>query len=194
MITKYARGMVYWVNLPNTYGDSVQTGRRPCVIVSNNIGNIFSDNITIVPCTTNIEKATNQPTHYTTKVYVTTESVVLCENIVTISKKLCDSFIGLLDENEMKAIDECIAIALGLKEIPKHTKPKDIQEEHHIQEEPIQEKTINQKITDPEVKKQFILDFEKYGVEYIVKKYHVASVSAAYHRKEYYQKQLTNLK
>lgn len=186
MIAKFARGMVYWVNLPNTFGDTVQTGRRPCVIVSNDVGNIFSKNITVVPCTTNIEKINSQPTHYTTNLFVTTESVVLCENIMTISKSLCDGFIGLLDDNEMAAIDKCLAITLGLTEVPKPVKSEEVQEETT--------RTINRKITDPKVKKQFVSDFENYGPDYVVQKYNVASIQAAYHRKEYYQKQLTKKK
>lgn len=190
MISRFARGMAYWINLPNTHGDSVQSGRRPCIIVSNNIGNVFSENITVVPCTTNIEKINSQPTHYTTKLYTTTESVVLCENIITVSKKLCDTFIGMLDEREMSIIDKCLAIAIGLEKVPENINLEEVKEET----EAIEERTINSKITDPEVKKQFILDFAKHGVEYVVKKYNVASVQAAYHRKEYYQKQLTKKK
>lgn len=186
MIAKYARGMVYWINLPNTFGDSVQTGRRPCVIISNNVGNIFSENVTVVPCTTNIEKADSQPTHYTTKLYATTESVVLCENIITVSKRLCDTFIGLLDEHEMKNIDKCVSIALGLQEVPKSTNIAEVQEDTL--------KLKSNRIASIDIKKEYLADFEKYGVDYVIAKYNVASISAAHQRRLYYQKQLTKKK
>lgn len=190
MIAKYARGMVYWVNLPNAYGDSVQTGRRPCIIVSNNVGNIFSENLTIVPCTTNLEKSDSQPTHYKTKLYATTESVVLCENINTVNKKLVEGFIGLLDETEMEAIDKCIAIAIGLQEIPKNQELPEMPRDASVSEEEI---NVG-RVVSLEAKKEFLLDFAKHGVDYVVRKYQVASPGAAYQRRKYYQKQLTKKK
>lgn len=117
MLSKYTRGMVYWCELPNWYGDNVQSGKRPCIIVSNDVNNIFSNNIMIVPCTTNLNKEKSQPTHYTTKITKDVESVVLCESIFTISKHLLSSFIGVLDNNTMNEIDECIKIALGLTQL-----------------------------------------------------------------------------
>jgi len=190
MVSRYARGMVYWVNLPTAYGDSVQTGRRPCIIVSNNVGNLFSDNLTVVPCTTNIEKINSQPTHYNTKIYSNTESVVLCENIITVAKKLCDGFIGIMDEQEINKIDECIKIALGLVDIPQPVKLEEVPEDPEIPEE---EKATGRIVND-EVKRQYISDFAKYGADYVMRKYKVASISAANQRKNYYKNQLTKSK
>lgn len=180
MITRFARGMVYWVNLPNWYGDNVQSGKRPCIIVSNDIGNIFSENIMVVPCTSNMNKENTQPTHYTTRVTKDTESVVLCENIFTISKKLTEGFIGLLDAKTMEEIDKCIMIALRLADIP--------QSVPLIPEETPTKDT--KRIITKEQKQQYIQDYENYGLDYIVTKYNVASRSAAYQRYTYYKKQI----
>jgi len=45
------RGDVYWINLDPTNGSEIKK-TRPCVVVSNDIGNRFSPLITVVPITT----------------------------------------------------------------------------------------------------------------------------------------------
>jgi mRNA interferase MazF len=180
MISRFTRGMVYWVTLPNYYGDTVMSGRRPCIIVSNDVGNMFSENITIVPCTSNIGKDSTQPTHHTTRITKDTESIVLCENIMTISKKSADTFIGVLDNITMKHIDECIKIALGINEVPVTVTVTEQAEEPTPQEP--------KKLITKEHQKQYVADYDTYGVDYVVTKYAVASRSAAYQRYNYYKR------
>lgn len=197
MVSKYVRGMIYWVNLPNTYGDSVQTGRRPCIIVSNNIGNVFSENITIVPCTTQIDKKTDQPTHHLIKIFSQNESLVLAENVITISKKLCDGFIGILDENNMKEVDKILKIALDLGDTPivMHTNVENVVENDsstpNLKEDTDNRQGISLRTIDAQ--KRFLDEFEKYGVDYVLVKYKIDSRSAAYQRKQYYKNKLTNI-
>lgn len=52
MTNKYIRGSIWWVSLPHIPGSSVQSGQRPCIIISNNINNAHSSTINIIPCTT----------------------------------------------------------------------------------------------------------------------------------------------
>lgn len=188
MISKYTRGMVYWATIPNTYGESFQHGHRPCVIVSNDMANIFSKNVTIVPCTTNMERHESQPTHFTTRIQKGVSSVVLCESILTVSKTLLDEFIGVLDDNSMKHIDDCVAIALGLKEavmtVPKYF---ELDENEKSEEKPAPEES-QERITSDDIKKQYLEDFDNYGVQFVVTKYNVASIPAAYSRRQYYKK------
>ena len=198
MITKYARGMVYWVSLPKNYEENIQSGRRPCVIVSNNIGNNCSEIVTVVPCTTNTDKIDSQPTHYAVNLFPSTKSVILCENCITIPKKLCDNFIGILDDKEMEHINECLAIALGIKESPKPVVSTEVLEEVRKTEEKVKETKETKdkdfrKIKD-DFKKQYIQDYYKYGVKYCVDKYNIPSADAAYHRRIYYERSLTNKK
>jgi mRNA interferase MazF len=189
------------------YGDSsVQSGRRPCIIVSNNVANIFSDNLTVVPCTSNIQKSAKQPTHYFTKLYNNTDSVVLCENITTIPKKSCGSFIGLMTEEDMKYIDKCLAIAIGLKEIPKSEMPK--VETPKIEKPkveyidavkaalPIQktDKPTGPKIYSKAKKRKFLEEYEKYGKQYVMTKYNLPSETAVYLRVNRYKKALDSKK
>lgn len=49
------RGKVYDVELKST-SSHVQFGRRPCLVVQNNLGNTFSPTIIVVPLTTKLKK------------------------------------------------------------------------------------------------------------------------------------------
>ena len=190
MVSMYTRGMVYWVNIPKAYGDSVQIGRRPCIIISNNVGNALSDNVTIVPCTTQIEKKLDQPTHHLLKIFPQTESIALGENIITVSKKLCEQFIGILDEENMKDIDKIIRIALDLNETPVTFKKKEAPEQP---KEATKNESTPSRLDSLDAQQAFLKDFDKYGVQYILTKYGITNASAAYQRKQYYKNKLTKL-
>ena len=189
MINKFIRGMVYWVDFPQDT-TITQKGRRPGIIVSNNLGNLYADNITVVPCTTNLKKKYTQPTHVYTTLYNNTPSVALCENVTTVPKTLLNGFIGVLDDHSMTNINKCIAIALNLTEID-YTEPQHILLEQEIETKP-EEKLEPVKLYSTSEKKQFIKEFEKYGVDYLIKKYNITSKSSAYSRVSYYKKCLTN--
>lgn len=119
MFTRYMRGMVYWCDMPKyEKNPNVQAGMRPVIIVSNNVANCLSNNITVVPCTTNIEKNPDQPTHTILQLNKENPSLVLCEDIMTINKDLLSGFMGMLDDNTMKTINKCLMAALGLCDIP----------------------------------------------------------------------------
>ena len=45
------KGQVLWVDLPDVESGSVQKGRRPVVVISNNKGNQFSPVILVAPLT-----------------------------------------------------------------------------------------------------------------------------------------------
>mgnify|MGYP002513201237 CR=1 FL=1 len=51
MADKVMRGQIIMADLPCT-GTSIQTGLRPCVVISNNRANKFSPNVIVVPLTT----------------------------------------------------------------------------------------------------------------------------------------------
>ena len=81
------RGDVFYVCKGNEVGTETHGG-RPAVIVSNNIGNKHSGNVTVVFLTT--KPKADLPTH--TKVTTTREvSTALCEGVTTICKeRLCN--------------------------------------------------------------------------------------------------------
>lgn len=69
---------------------SVQSGKRPAIVISNNINNAYSPNLTVVPMTT--KSKTVLPTHVyineelAAKLGINEASTILCEQIQTVSK------------------------------------------------------------------------------------------------------------
>ena len=103
--TKYARGMVYWADIPKyDVNPNVQNGRRPVVIVSNNVANCVSNNVTIVPCTTNTDKNPEQPTHYIMALNSKEDSMVLCENPERMSKERLGTYLTTIPKEYMSQI------------------------------------------------------------------------------------------
>lgn len=109
---KYLRGQIYWLHDVKEYDGSVQGGSRPVIIVSNNRANKFSNNLTIVPCTS-IKNKKNLPTHVFLN--INEPSIALTEDIQTVSKQRIGLFIGTCTTNIMNEIDNALKIALDLK-------------------------------------------------------------------------------
>lgn len=122
--------VVAWFDLPE-YNDErdqyIQTGVRPCVIVSNDFCNRSKgDVITVVPITTSTTKVP-LPTHYyiddaeARKIGLKRASTVLGEGITSISKRRMLGTVGYIRDVEVrKAIDRTMAIQLGLVYLLKH--------------------------------------------------------------------------
>lgn len=112
---KYKRGNIIIVDLGEGEG-SEQRGERPCVVIQNNIGNRFAPTIIVAPITGQINKA-KLPTHVEldcSKYSLDRDSIVILEQIKTVSKKRCKHFIGRLDSEIMSKIDKAILISLGI--------------------------------------------------------------------------------
>lgn len=199
MIQKYKRGMAYMTDL-GPYSGSTQKGRRPCIIVSNDIGNAYASIVTVVPCTTNTNKSQN--THY--HIRLQENSVALCENIVTVDKNALKEFLGMMSTHDMDCISKCLKNALDLNE--EHLLLKEdssfnnttlIEDNKEVPEMSIPEKidkrkgAYNKRFISEEQKKQYLEDFDRYGPEYCYTKYNVASIGAARNRASYYKKLLT---
>lgn len=200
MISKFIRGMVYYATLPVVaYAPSVQAGRRPVIIVSNDVGNVFSQNVTVVPCTTNTNKRDSQPTHVTTRIMKDIDTVILCENVMTIDKSCLDSFIGVLDERTMKEITECLGVALGFTNLKLNVPKETYKTEPEIVTGPRsgcaggltgpQTPKAKAKNTE-EFMKDFIKQVEEKGVVHVQKKYGISSTGAVYQRCMRYKKLL----
>lgn len=105
------RGDIYTVDLGEGFG-SIQGGFRPCVVVSNNVGNRFAPVVMIAPLTTKTKH--NIPTHVSggIEMGVPRESTILYEQLMTINKTQLKTCIG---HKKMDTVDDrAIAIALGL--------------------------------------------------------------------------------
>lgn len=105
MTTKSPRiGDVFTVNF-NGEGH-VQSGLRPAVIIQNNVGNVHSLNVIVLPLTSQMKKR-NMPTHVLLKANeskLSRDSIVLCENPMTIPKNKLENFITELPEKCMEKI------------------------------------------------------------------------------------------
>ncbi len=96
-------------------GSHVQGGIRPVVLLQNNIGNIFSPTLVIVPISSKTGKKPSQPTHYLIKKTqgLMNDSIALGEQITTIDKRQCLQYLGRLSRAETDAIKEAAVIGIG---------------------------------------------------------------------------------
>lgn len=85
---------------------------RPAIIVSNDTGNHFSNIVEVVYLTTQDKKPL--PTHC--DVMCRVPSTALCEQIHTVGKDRIGDFIRTCTDREMKAVDECLMVSLGLSD------------------------------------------------------------------------------
>lgn len=114
------RGDIFFVEYGKYQFDFPVMGReqsRPAIIVSNDKGNMFSSSVEIVYLTTQEKKPL--PTHC--NVLCRTPSTALCEQVYTVPKDRLGDFIRTCTDREMKAIDECLKVSLGLSDEPQHT-------------------------------------------------------------------------
>lgn len=110
------RGQIYWAELKNAVG-SQQRGKRPVIIYSNNSNNKHSETVHVVPLTTSPSKK-KLPTHFEIVGFGLYENEVntsLAECITQIDKRYLREYIGVLDENTMRNVDETVAVQFGLK-------------------------------------------------------------------------------
>lgn len=110
-IISVKRGEIYYITNKNIDG-SEQAGKRPAVIISNNLNNRFATIVEVVFLTTKNKK--NLPTHV--KISGTKQpSYALCEQITTMSKSKIGKYITTIQDEEMKEIEKAIAISLGIR-------------------------------------------------------------------------------
>lgn len=88
----------------------MQSGIRPCVVVSNNYGNTYSNIYIVVPLTTKHKTAI--PTH----VEIEVNSYALCEQVTTVSEQQILRKKGFVNEFIMEKINKALMIAIGLHE------------------------------------------------------------------------------
>lgn len=97
------------------FGDNRALGEygiRPCIVVSNNTCNTFSERVNVVPLTT----ASKKP--MVTHCIITSSNVAstaLCENITTVFTSQLGKKCGELNEFERLNITYCIKQQLGIK-------------------------------------------------------------------------------
>lgn len=104
MEEKIARGQVYFALLDPVLGCE-QGGRRPVVVVSNNLGNRHSSTVIAVPVTTGAKA--KLPTHVALGGIggLAERSIALCEQVRTVDKRRLGRRIGRMSAQSMALID-----------------------------------------------------------------------------------------
>jgi len=110
------KGDIFLVDLEPIRG-SEQGGKRPCVIIQNDIGNKYAPTTIIAPVTS--KKFTKA---FPTNVYLSKtdsgldkDSVILLNQIRTIDKARLIKKLGSLDSGLMNETDLAIKVSLGLQ-------------------------------------------------------------------------------
>jgi mRNA interferase MazF len=108
------RGEIYFADLNPVLG-SEQSGVRPVLIIQNDVGNYYSPTV-VVAAISGQPKRENLPTHYSLPKAngLDVPSIVLLEQIRTLDKMRLGEYVGQLNKTEMKGIDRCIAVSMGL--------------------------------------------------------------------------------
>jgi mRNA interferase MazF len=112
------RGDIYFADLRNQVG-SEQGGVRPVLIIQNDHDNRYSDTTIVIPLT-NQEKSKQIPTHVDIKYNMkrsnnVRNSFTLTEQIKVIDKKRLKNKIGIIDNEDLKKVEEAIKISLALE-------------------------------------------------------------------------------
>lgn len=104
------KGDIYMADLGEDEG-SIQAGKRPVIIVSNDAANKFSPVITIIPMTTKRKK--KLPTHvYIQDCGLSMPSLALAEQITTINKS---HFIQKIGSIQQTVYEEQLAAAIKVQ-------------------------------------------------------------------------------
>lgn len=113
------RGDVIYANLGQHPNSSVQSGDRPCIVVSNDKSNQSSDIYNVLPCTGRIKR---NPVHVRVmpsdvKGYFERESDILAEQILTIGEKQITSKVGVIPQESevLHLINRAIIKQLNLE-------------------------------------------------------------------------------
>lgn len=103
------RGEIWNVDLSGAVG-SEQAGTRPCIIISNNKGNLHAPTVVVLAITTGDRHF--GVTHL--DVDLKLPSKILCEQIFTRDKLRLKRRLYKLDNETMRKLDEKLMLTLGL--------------------------------------------------------------------------------
>lgn len=105
------RGEIYWTDLdPAIGGETKKT--RPAVVVSNDIGNEFSQVVMIAPITSKIKKVYS----FEVETIVNDKRAkIMLNQSRAIDKSRLQKLIEQVDEATLRLIDEAIKLVFGIK-------------------------------------------------------------------------------
>ena len=104
------RGDIYWVNFDPSIGTEIKK-RRPAIIISNDLSNMYLERVQVIPLTSNVSKT------YKTEIIIELQgkkAKAIGSQITTIDKRRLCGFIKKIPKKRLKEINEIIKIQLGL--------------------------------------------------------------------------------
>ena len=106
------RGDIWIADLDPVRG-SEQGGRRPCIVIQNDIGNKRSSTVIVAAITSSKKK--RLPTHVQINTgFLPYQSIVLLEQIRTLDKSRFLSLLGRVSAVQMHAVDNAVAVSVGM--------------------------------------------------------------------------------
>jgi mRNA interferase MazF len=116
---KVRRGDVIMAFYP--FASEVQGKRRPALVIQNDVDNARLQNTVIAQITSNLRRV-GDPSHFLIELATPDgqrsgllhDSVVSCNNLVTVRQDRIDKVIGSLSPAAMRQVDDCLRAALGL--------------------------------------------------------------------------------
>lgn len=109
------RGDIYLANL-NPFKGSEQGGKRPVIIIQNDVGNLHSPTVIVTAVTSGFFKKRVLPTHVPLdNAELEKNSLALLEQIRSIDKSRLIEKLGRVTDQNMKEIEQAINISLALK-------------------------------------------------------------------------------
>lgn len=114
---------IWFAELGDHFGSSVQSGSRPVLVISNDVANRFSSTLTVIPLTT-VQKKLNLPTHIqiaeadcqmiNDHAYLR-NSVALAEQVTTIGKNALLNKLGSLTSiAKQREVEQAIAVFFNM--------------------------------------------------------------------------------
>lgn len=104
-------GEVYMIKFEGV--GSEQSGWRPGLVFQNNVGNLYSPNVIVLPLTSKLKKA-DQPTHVVLPAAETglaRDSMVLCENPESVSKSRLGKYLTTIPNQYMDKVAQAHILA-----------------------------------------------------------------------------------
>jgi mRNA interferase MazF len=116
----WQRGDVVLCRVPMPSTQLQQFKLRPSVVISANNLNRTSDDLMVVPCTSNTNRRLGKTQYLITGDEITVagikvESVVRCESIFTLNQTMILRKLGSLNPNALSQLNNCLIIALDLE-------------------------------------------------------------------------------
>ena len=110
------RGEIYWLEMPHMSG-SEQAGRRPVLIIQNDVGNRFSPTTIVAAITSQRRRPYPFHVQFTANESgLRMDGMVLCEQIHTIDQQRLGTQAGRLGEDKMEEVDVALHHSLGLRD------------------------------------------------------------------------------